>query len=111
KGFRRILMRAVELQGFAMDRLAMADRPDPTPGPGEVLVRVKACSLNYRDWLMVQGAYNPKQKLPLIPLSDGAGEVIATGPGVTGFRPGDRVLGHFFPNWQGGEPSAERLGV
>ena len=104
-------MRAIELQGFAADRLAMAERPQPEPGPGEVLVRVKACSLNYRDWLMVQGVYNPKQKLPLIPLSDGAGEVMATGPGVTAFRPGDRVLGHFFPNWQSGGPSAEKFGI
>lgn len=104
-------MRAIELQGFAADRLVMAERPQPEPGPGEVLVRVKACSLNYRDWLMVQGVYNPKQKLPLIPLSDGAGEVMATGPGVTAFRPGDRVLGHFFPNWQSGGPSAEKFSI
>lgn len=104
-------MRAIELQGFAADRLVMAERPQPEPGPGEVLVRVKACSLNYRDWLMVQGSYNPKQKLPLIPLSDGAGEVTAVGAGVSAFRPGDRVLPHFFPNWQSGAPSVEKFSV
>lgn len=104
-------MRAIELQGFAADKLVMADRRPPDPKPGEVLIRVRACSLNYRDWLMLQGVYNPKQKLPLIPLSDGAGEVVATGPGVTGFKPGDRVLGHFFPNWPGGEPSVEAFSI
>jgi NADPH:quinone reductase-like Zn-dependent oxidoreductase len=72
---------------------------------------VKACSLNFRDWLMALGQYNPKQKLPLIPVSDGAGEVIAIGEGVTGFKPGDRVLGHFFPAWLAGEPSVEKFSV
>ncbi|MCW0235422.1 MAG: NAD(P)-dependent alcohol dehydrogenase [Ferrovibrio sp.] len=104
-------MRAIELQSFSVDSLRMTERPDPKPKPGEVRVRVKACSLNFRDWLMAQGTYNPKQKLPLIPVSDGAGEVIAVGDGVTGFRPGDRVLGHFFPAWQSGEPSVEKFAV
>lgn len=112
-------MRVIELQHFAPDgnaaALAMAERPQPTPGPGEVLVRVKACSLNFRDWLMLLGQYNPKQKLPLIPLSDGAGEVVSLGPGVdagiAGFAPGDRVLGHFFPAWLAGEPSVAKFAV
>lgn len=104
-------MRAIELQSFAVDALRMTERPEPKAGPGEVLVAVKAVSLNYRDWLMSQGVYNPKQKLPLIPVSDGAGEVIAVGDGVTGFKPGDRVLGHFFPLWLAGEPSVEKFSV
>ncbi|WP_370155993.1 NAD(P)-dependent alcohol dehydrogenase [Ferrovibrio sp.] len=109
-------MRAIELRQFSpgsTDGLAMAERPQPPaqPGPGEVLVRVKACSLNFRDWLMLQGLYNPKQKLPLIPVSDGAGEVVAVGDGVAAFRPGDRVLGHFFPAWLAGEPSVETFAV
>lgn len=104
-------MRAIELQRFAADGLAMTERPLPQPGPGEVLVKVKACSLNYRDWLMLQGLYNPKQKLPLVPLSDGAGEVAALGDGVQGFKAGDRVLGHFFPAWLAGGPSVEKLSV
>ncbi len=104
-------MRAIELQSFSVDALRMADRPDPNPKAGEVLVRVKACSLNFRDWLMALGQYNPKQKLPLIPVSDGAGEVIAGGDGVSGFKPGDRVLGHFFPHWLAGEPSVEKFAV
>jgi NADPH:quinone reductase-like Zn-dependent oxidoreductase len=104
-------MRAIELQSFSVDALNMVERPDPAPKPGEVLVRVKACALNFRDWLMAQGSYNPKQKLPLIPVSDGAGEVVALGDGVTGFKPGDRVLGHFFPAWLAGEPSVEKFSV
>lgn len=104
-------MRAIELQGFSVDALRMAERPDPQPKAGEVLVKVKACSLNFRDWLMAQGSYNPKQKLPLIPVSDGAGEVVAVGDSVTGFKPGDRVLGHFFPNWLSGEPSVEKFAI
>jgi NADPH:quinone reductase-like Zn-dependent oxidoreductase len=104
-------MRAIELQSFSVDALRIVERPDPQPKAGEVLVKVKACSLNFRDWLMAQGSYNPKQKLPLIPVSDGTGEVIAIGEGVTGFKPGDRVLGHFFPNWLAGEPSVEKFSV
>lgn len=104
-------MRAIELQSFSVDALRMAERPDPKPAAGEVLVRVKACSLNFRDWLMALGQYNPKQKLPLIPVSDGAGEVVAIGDGVKDFKPGDRVLGHFFPAWLAGEPSVEKFSV
>lgn len=104
-------MRAIELQSFSVDALRMAERPDPTPKPGEVLVQVKACSLNFRDWLMALGQYNPKQKLPLIPVSDGAGEVISVGDGVQDFKPGDPVLGHFFPNWLAGAPSVEKFSV
>src|SRR3546814_8862575 len=94
----------------------MTERPQPAPpAAGEVLVRVKACSLNFRDWLMLLGQYNPKQKLPLVPVSDGAGEVVALGPGVdsgvTAFAAGDRVLGHFFPAWLAGEPSVEKFAV
>jgi NADPH:quinone reductase-like Zn-dependent oxidoreductase len=74
-----------------------------------VLVRVTACSLNYRDYLMARGQYNPKQKLPLIPLSDGVGKVVAVGDGVIEVKPGDRVLGHFFPLWLAGEPTVEKL--
>jgi NADPH:quinone reductase-like Zn-dependent oxidoreductase len=104
-------MRAIELQSFSVDALRMVERPDPQPKAGEVLVRVKACSLNFRDWLMALGHYNPKQKLPLIPVSDGAGEVISVGDGVKDFKAGDRVLGHFFPAWLAGEPSVEKFSV
>jgi len=103
-------VRTWEIQsGFGLANLRLAERPDPRPGPGQVLIRVRAVSLNYRDLLMVEGKYNPKQKLPLIPCSDGAGEVVAIGEGVTRVRPGDRVCGIFAQRWIAGEPDRERL--
>ena len=103
-------MRAFEISGgFGLDHLVMADRPLPQPGPGQVRVRITAATLNYRDLLVVEGRYNPKLRLPLVPLSDGAGVIDAVGEGVTRFRPGDRVVGVFFQGWLEGEPSAEKL--
>ncbi|MEA2602240.1 MAG: hypothetical protein QOF89_3232 [Acidobacteriota bacterium] len=103
-------MRAVEIRdAFGLDHLGLVERPDPVPGPGQALVRIRAASLNYRDLLMVEGKYNPKQKLPLIPCSDGAGEVVALGEGVTRVRPGDRVSAIFAQRWIAGEPTRERL--
>ena len=103
-------MRVFELSdGFGLDHLVMADRPLPQPGPGQVRVQITAATLNYRDLLVVEGRYNPKLRLPLIPLSDGAGVVDAVGEGATRFRAGDRVVGVFFQGWLGGEPSAEKL--
>ncbi|HYG61844.1 MAG TPA: alcohol dehydrogenase catalytic domain-containing protein, partial [Thermoanaerobaculia bacterium] len=89
-------MRAAEIRGgWGLDNLVLAERPDPVAGPGQVLVRVGAVSLNYRDLLTVQGVYNPKQPLPLVPCSDGAGVVEAVGPGVRRVKPGDRVCSVF----------------
>ena len=103
-------MRAFEIRGaFGLPNLVPAERPDPRPGPGQVLVRVRAASLNFRDLLMVQGLYNPKQPLPLIPCSDGAGEVVATGSGVTRWKAGDRVCGIFAQQWHSGRPTRELL--
>jgi NADPH:quinone reductase-like Zn-dependent oxidoreductase len=82
--------------------LEFAERPTPEPGPGEVLVKVRAISFNYRDLLMVKGLYNPKMKLPRIPCSDGAGEVVSVGEGVTAWKPKDRVAGIFMQNWLDG---------
>jgi NADPH:quinone reductase-like Zn-dependent oxidoreductase len=78
------------------------EAPDPTPGPGEVLVRMRACSLNYRDLMILRGEYGAPKQLPLVPVSDGAGEVIALGEGVDEFSKGDRVAGCFFQNWPAG---------
>jgi NADPH:quinone reductase-like Zn-dependent oxidoreductase len=94
-------MNAYELQpreGF--DSLTLVDRPSRAPGPREVRVRVRAASLNYRDLVMARGAQ--KRKAPIVPLSDGAGEVVAVGEGVTRLRPGDRVTAAFFPTWKDG---------
>lgn len=103
-------MKCYELQGpGGIDELALVDKPVPTPGAGEVLVRLKAATLNYRDLLTVKGGYGSRQKFPLIPVSDGAGVVESVGPGVRTFAPGDRVIGSFFENWIGGEPSEAKM--
>src|SRR5260221_6935917 len=103
-------MKAFEIRRtFGLDALALTERPDPIPGPGHVLVRVKAASLNFRDLLTVQGLYNPKQPLPLIPLSDGMGEVVGVGDGVTCVKVGERVAGSFFQKWISGPPSKAKL--
>ncbi len=102
-------MRAWELRQFGLAGLTIVNRPDPVPGPAQVLVKIGAASLNYRDWLMVQGKYNPRQKLPLIPCSDGAGEVVVVGAAVTKLKPGDRVMGCFSQGWIGGPPNREKI--
>ncbi len=85
-----------------IDGIALDNLPSPEPGPGEVSIRVRAVSLNYRDLLVAKGVYSRNLPLPLIPTSDGAGEVIEVGSGVTRFRPGDRVAGCFFSGWADG---------
>ncbi|MBI4907899.1 MAG: NAD(P)-dependent alcohol dehydrogenase [Acidobacteria bacterium] len=102
-------MLCYQIPHFGLASLTLAEHPTPEPAPGEVCVRLHAASINYRDWLMIEGRYNPKQKLPLIPCSDGAGEVIACGPGVTRLRTGDRVAGCFFPRWISGPPAKEKI--
>ena len=92
-------MKAYEIQQFGIADLTMVDRPDPEPGPGQVLLAMKAWSLNYRDLLVAGGRYNPKLKFPMVPLSDGVGEVLAVGDGVTRVKTGDRVAGIFMQNW------------
>ena len=103
-------MKAYELQGpGGVDALMPVDKPMPSPGPGEVLVKLKAATINYRDLLTVKGGYGSRQKFPLVPLSDGAGVVASVGAGVAGFKTGDRVTGSFFEGWLGGEPSEEKM--
>lgn len=88
----------------SLDGLRLAERPKPSAGPGQVLVRIRAVSLNYRDLAVVQGKYfGGAVPRNLIPLSDGAGEVEAVGDGVTAFAPGDRVVATFT---QGSPPAA-----
>ena len=88
---------------FGLDALTLTERPQPQPGPHEVLVRIKAVSLNYRDLMVVKGLYNPKMPLPRVPCSDAAGEVAAVGPGVTRVKVGQRVAGIFMQKWISGE--------
>ena len=101
-------MHAFQISQFGLEHLRSIELPDPMPGPGTVLIHVHAVSLNYRDLMMVRGQYDPKLSLPRIPLSDGAGEVVAVGTGVTRFQPGDRVVGLFLQHWQDGSPSEEK---
>ncbi len=87
------------------DKLYLEQLPDPTPGPGEVLVQMLAWSINYRDFAVAAGKYfGGALRAPAIPLSDGAGVVAAVGPGVTRFKEGDRVQSAFFTHWEEGPP-------
>jgi NADPH:quinone reductase-like Zn-dependent oxidoreductase len=102
-------MRAYQLpkSGAGIDALVQAERPEPKPAHRQVLVKVKACSLNFRDLAITRGTYRVPVRENLVPLSDGAGEVIETGAGVNRVKAGDRVAGNFFQRWSGGEPSAD----
>ncbi len=95
-------MKAYEINEFGIDNLAIVERDEPQAQAGEVLVKFHAASLNYRDLMMVKGAYNPKLKTPLVPLSDGAGEVVAVGNAVTKWKVGDRVCPIFMQGWTDG---------
>ncbi len=104
-------MKVFEIQNsFGLDNLVLTERPDPAPAAGQVVIKLHAASLNYRDLMMVKGQYNPRQRLPLIPVSDGAGEIVAVGDGVSRVKTGDRVAGLFTQKWIAGEPSRPKLG-
>jgi len=92
---------------FAIDGLRIEEIDTPEPDPGQVLVRIRAASLNYRDLLMVTGSYSRNLQLPLVPLSDGAGEVVQVGRGVSRWKEGDRVIPTFFQKWTGGRITPE----
>jgi NADPH:quinone reductase-like Zn-dependent oxidoreductase len=86
-----------------LDGLKPGDEEEPRPGPKEVAIRIRAASLNYRDLKVVEGAYEPRSIKPrVIPLSDGAGEVVEAGPGVTRVKVGDRVAAIFLQRWLAG---------
>ena len=101
-------MKAYEIQQFGIDNLSLVDREIPEPKSGEVLVRLHAASLNYRDLMVISGTYNPRMKLPAIPFSDAAGEVAAVGEGVTKWKAGDRVSPIFAQDWIEGEPDLRK---
>lgn len=103
-------MRAWQIEGgFGLDNLRLVERDDPRPGPGEVAIRIEAVALNARDLQMVEGVYNPRQTLPLVPCSDGAGIVEEVGDGVQGLVAGDRVGTTLAPSWTSGEPKREMI--
>ncbi len=103
-------MKAYRLHAFGgPESWKLDELPSPEPGPGQVRVRVRAASLNFRDLLIAKGVYNPKLKLPLIPMSDAAGEVAALGEGATRFRVGDRVVSAFAPGWLEGPPTESKV--
>ena len=104
-------MRVFQIQDdWGMDHLQLATRPDPKPGPGQVLLRMKAASLNYRDLLVPGRGYGSfTGKLPLIPISDGVGEVVDAGTGVTRVKMGDCVCPCYHQGWIAGAPDLERL--
>lgn len=97
-------MKAVIIRKNAsdIDAWTLAERPAPTPGPGEVLVRIRAASLNYRDLMIARGLFGGDRKDDLVPLADAAGEVVALGAGVRRWKAGDRVLSTYFPTWASG---------
>jgi NADPH:quinone reductase-like Zn-dependent oxidoreductase len=101
-------MYAYPIRQFGVDHLQQVELPMPQITRGRVLIKVHAVSLNYRDLMMVKGLYNPKMALPRIPCSDGAGEVVAIGEGVSRVQVGDRVCGIFMQQWHGGPPTAEK---
>lgn len=97
-------MRAWQISGnFSIDGLACHGYAEPAPGPGQVAIRVRAVSLNFRDLLVIRGLYSKKVPNPLTVCSDCAGEVAAVGEGVTRVKPGDRVCGIFMPAWIDGD--------
>jgi NADPH:quinone reductase-like Zn-dependent oxidoreductase len=91
---------------LSTDQLEQIEQPVPVPAAGEVLIRIRACSLNYRDQLIARGKYFGGTLIsPCVPLSDGAGVVAGVGAGVSAFAVGDRVAGTFFQGWQDGPPT------
>ncbi len=102
-------MNCIEIEKFGLGELRYKERDDVVAGAGQMVVRLKAASLNFRDLRMVKGEYNPKQRLPLIPGSDGVGVVESLGAGVSEWKVGDRVMPCFAPLFASGEPSTEKI--
>ena len=96
-------MKICELSAWGFENLRFRDVETPQPGPDQVLLKFGAASVNYRDYQIVAGEFAPTQPLPIIPGSDGAGEIVATGDNVEGLSPGDRGSPLFFPEWMSGQ--------
>ncbi|OED48738.1 NADPH:quinone oxidoreductase [Rhodobacteraceae bacterium (ex Bugula neritina AB1)] len=104
-------MRVFQIEGdWGFDNLNLSERPEPKPGPGDVVIRMRMASLNARDLIVPERGYGRATgELPLIPISDGVGEIVEIGAGVTRVAVGDRVCPTYFQNWTSGEPSPERF--
>lgn len=98
-------MRAVEARDFSIDALALAQHPVPEVRRGEILVKISAASLNYRDLAILAQKYMPNLKLPYVPASDCCGEVVEVGEDVKRFREGDRVIPVYTQGWHDGKPT------
>jgi NADPH:quinone reductase-like Zn-dependent oxidoreductase len=96
-------MKAYRIEKFGIDELSLVDVDQPAPQAGEVLVRMRAASINYRDVMMIEGAYNPRLGVPRVPFSDGSGEIVEVGKVVARWKVGDRVCPTFFQGWVDGE--------
>jgi NADPH:quinone reductase-like Zn-dependent oxidoreductase len=103
-------MKAYQLQAYnSLDALQLMDLPEPTVGANDVLVKIRANSINYRELIIVRGGYDRNKKLPVIPASDGVGEVVEIGDKVTNWQKGDRVAGIFFQNWTSGKATETQM--
>jgi NADPH:quinone reductase-like Zn-dependent oxidoreductase len=104
-------MKVIEIRdNFGVELPAVAERPEPVPGREQVVLKMRAFSLNYRDLLVVNGVGRWRPSLPRIPLSDGVGVVAAMGGGVSRVRMGDRVAPIFYPKWLKGRAAFEKMG-
>jgi len=101
-------MYAIQLVEPSLTAFRRTSLPDPQPGPGDVLIRLRAAALNYIDVAVATGRF-PGATLPMVPVADGAGEIVALGADVTGVAPGDRVTPHFMPDWLDGPMRPERI--
>jgi NADPH:quinone reductase-like Zn-dependent oxidoreductase len=103
-------MKAYQLQAYnSLDTLKLIDLPEPTVGENEVLVQIRANSINYRELIIMRGGYDRNKKLPVIPASDGVGEVVDIGKNVTTWQKGDRVAGIFFQKWISGKATETQM--
>lgn len=100
--------RALELPRWGAENLRLAERPVPAPGPSEVVIRLAAASTNFRDVVVVKGVYKPDMPLPIVPLSDGCGTVVAVGERVSRFRVGDRAIPVYTRGWTNGPATMEQ---
>jgi NADPH:quinone reductase-like Zn-dependent oxidoreductase len=101
-------MKVYEVRQFGIENLVLAERAEPQPRANEVVVKFHAASLNYRDLMFVRGTYNPKARLPVVPFSDGSGEVVAVGADAKKWKVGDRVCTIFTQAWLEGSLSIEK---